>query len=215
MRRGRYKLTVALIIFVVLLATSCSAPRSNRTLLSAPPSAAADNDIYLADASGRIRALHSDSTEQWSYSLPDDLVRLDNQASHDLQIDYLVARSGGKLFGLATEITGRYAGGTILFALDGNHLLWHQEVPYPEQTGAPIAIGQTAVYEAGNDGVLYAYARANGQQLWRYRVSEGPIGSPAIGADGTIYVTGPRLNLHAITPDGAQRWVFETGTKRK
>ncbi len=124
--------------------------------------------------------------------------------------DYLTARSGGKLFGLATQETGRNAGNTILFALDGNHLLWKTDVPYPEQNGAPIAIGPTGVYEAGDDGTLYAFARSDGHALWKYQVSRGTLGAPTVGADGTIYVTGPRHNLHAVVPDGTQRWVAET-----
>ncbi len=202
-------MTRILLAGAVLILAGC-ATHSKNPLLSAPPSAAADNDIYITDAAGRIRALRPDGTEQWSYSLPDDLVRMGTAATHDIRIDYLVARSGGKLFGLATQQTGPNAGGTILFALDSNHLLWQRAAPYPEPSVAPIAVGQEAVYEAGNDGVLYAFARADGHPLWQYRVGEGPLGSPTIGADGTIYVTGPRHNLHAISPDGSQRWVAET-----
>ena len=35
--------------------------------------------------------------------------------------------------------------------------------------------------------------------------------SPAIGADGTIYVGSSDGNLYAINPDGTQKWVFPTG----
>jgi outer membrane protein assembly factor BamB len=55
--------------------------------------------------------------------------------------------------------------------------------------------------------VLYAYAREDGRELWRYRVSEAAISSPTVGRDGTIYVTGPRRNLHAVSPEGKQLWV--------
>lgn len=171
---------------------------------------AADNDIYISDAEGRVRALRPDGMEQWTLSIPDEIVRLDGNASHDIRIDYLAARSGSKLFGLATQETGRNAGNTILFALDGNHLLWQEGVPFPEQNGAPIAVGPAAVYEAGDDGVLYAYDRSNGHLLWKYQVSQGTLGAPTVGADGTVYVTGPRHNLHAIAPDGIQRWLVET-----
>lgn len=201
-----------LLIGVWLISSSCGAPRAKHPLLSAAPSAAADNDIYIADAEGHIRALRPDGTEQWNLSVPDEIVRLDSSASRDIRIDYLAARSGGKLFGLATYETGRKAGETILFALEGNRLLWQAVVPYPEQSGAPIAISPTAVYEAGDDGTLYAFARSDGHQLWKYRVSQGTLGAPTIGADGTVYVTGPRHNLHAIAPDGSQRWVAETQT---
>lgn len=207
--KRKYFISVV-IVGTILMLCGCGTRDSNRPLLTAPPSAAADNDVYLADAAGRIRALQPDGKEQWAFSLPDEIRRLDNSASSDFRINYLLARSGGKLFGLATQETGRNAGKTILFALDGNHLLWQVGVPYPEQNSAPVAIGPTAVYEAGDDGILYAFARADGHQLWKYQVSQGSLGSPTVGVDGTVYVTGPQYNLHALAPDGSQRWVIET-----
>jgi outer membrane protein assembly factor BamB len=193
----------------MLALASCGAQHPNSPLLSAPPSAAADNDIYISDAEGRVRALRPDGTEQWAFALADEIARIDNTASRDIRIDYLAARSNGLLFGLATQETGRTAGNTILFALEHNRLLWHVDVPFPEQNGAPVAIGPAEVYETGNDGVLYAFSRADGHRLWTYKVSQGALGTPAVGADGTVYVTGPRHNLHAIAPDGSQRWVVD------
>jgi outer membrane protein assembly factor BamB len=197
---------------VLIVATSLAScgRGERRTILSVPPSATLDNDIYLAEEGGRIRALRPDGSEQWSYSLADDLEHLSGQPSRDIRIDYLAARSGGHVFGLATRLAGRQNGVSILFALEGNKLLWERDVPYPAQAVAPIAIGRDAVYQAGDDGVLYAYAREDGRPLWQYRVSEAAIGQPTVGGDGTIYVTGPRQNLHAITPDGKQRWVAGT-----
>lgn len=210
MRRKKSSLSTLLLAAVLTMAGCGGSPYAKRTLLSAPPSASADNDIYVADAAGRILALRSDGKREWTFSLPDEIARLDAAASRDIRIDYLAARSGGKLFGLATEETGRSAGSTILFSTDGNHLLWKVLVPFPEQNGAPIAIGSDAVYEAGDDGALYAFARSDGHQLWKYQVSRGTLGAPTVGADGTIYVAGARNNLHAVSPDGTQRWAFET-----
>jgi outer membrane protein assembly factor BamB len=208
--RTKRRLLALVISGIALLSASCAASRSNAPLLSAPPSAAADNDIYIADAEGRIRSLRPDGTEQWICSLPDEIARSGAVSSRDLRIDYLAARSAGKLFGLAVELSGRNDGGTILFALDRNHLLWQISAPFPEQNKSPIAVGSAAVYEAGNDGILYAFARTDGRQLWSYQVSQGALGSPTVGIDGTVYVTGPRHNLHAVAPDGVQRWAFET-----
>jgi outer membrane protein assembly factor BamB len=205
---GKNRMHRIVLLAALLLSSACSS-RTGGPLLSAPPSAAADNDVYVADAD-RIRALRPDGKEQWSYSLADDLVRLDNEASRDTRIDFLVARSGGKLFGLAMQESGRRAGRRILFALDGNRLIWHREVPYPSQGITPMAVGNDAVYEASEDGVLYAFSRTDGKPLWQYRVSGGPLGAPTVGADGTIYITGPRHNLHAVAPDGTSRWVIET-----
>jgi outer membrane protein assembly factor BamB len=199
-----------LLISVALALSSCGSQRSNRPLLSVAPSAAADNDVYVADQFGRIRALRSDGSVQWNISLPDEILKLEPTASNDIRIDLLAALSGGKIFGLATQLSGHNAGRTLLFGLDANHLLWQTGVSYPEQNGVPLAIGAEAVYLAAQDGALSAYERADGKQIWKYQVSQGALGSPTVGADGTIYVTGPNYNLHALAPDGNQRWVFST-----
>lgn len=205
----RAKMT-ALLSFALLALSSCGQQPRRAPILSAPPSAAADNDIYVGDSAGRIRAFRADGTEQWSYSLADDLARQDQGTTYDVRVNYLAARSGGKIFCVATLASGSRSGETILFALDKNHLLWQRTVPTPVQAVAPLAIGQDAVYEAGADGVLYAFARDDSHPLWQYRVSDGPLGSPTVGADGTVYIAGPRRNLHAIASDGSQRWVVET-----
>ena len=204
------RLTVLTTLTLLLL--GCDRQSTPKPLLTTPPSAAVDNDIYVADDRGRIRALRPDGSEQWAISLPDEITSRDSTASRDIRIDFLAARSAGKLFGLATQLSGSHTGGAILFALDSNHLLWQIEAPYPEQNGAALAVGSEALYEAAQDGVLYAFSRLDGKQIWKYQASQGPLGSPIVSADGTIYVTGPNYNLHAITPDGKQRWV--RGTQR-
>lgn len=209
-RLRRVIFSITFLAGCALSLAGCVAPRLTGPLLSAPPSAAADNDIYISDAQGRIRALRPDGAAQWTFSLPAEIARLGGPASGDLRVEYLVARSGGKLYGLATWLTGRDTGRTNIFAMEGDRLLWRVEVPYPEQGGAPIAVGQAAVYEAGDDGALYAFSREDGRRLWQYQVSPGALGSPTVGADGTVYVTGPRHNLHAVSPEGSQRWVVET-----
>jgi outer membrane protein assembly factor BamB len=195
---------------LTLLLVGCGRQPSAIPLLTTPPSTAVDNDVYVADERGRIRALRPDGSEQWTVSLPDELASRVSTASRDIRIDFLAARSGGKLFGLATQLSGSHTGGAILFALDSNHLLWQTEAPYPQQNSAALAVGADAVYEAAQDGVLYAFSRLDGKQIWKYQVSQGPLGSPTVSSDGTIYVTGPNSNLHAITPDGKQRWVRGT-----
>jgi outer membrane protein assembly factor BamB len=199
-------LLAVLLLFAALASTGCSTP-AKRSTLAAPPRAAGDNDIYVADSIGGIRALDRDGTERWSYHLADDLATNEPDASHDVRIDFLFARSTGKLFGVATELTGRRTGQRILFALNDRQLLWFKEIPYPESSVAPLAIGSEAVYLSGNDGVLYAYARSDGRQLWKHTVSQGALVEPTVGADGTIYVIGPQHNLHALSPDGTERWV--------
>jgi outer membrane protein assembly factor BamB len=208
---GFIKAGLLIWVFALIAATaSCTEKRFERPLLGTGPSAAADKDIYITDAAGRVHALRPDGTEQWVLSLSEQFVKLDSSYSGDIRIDYLIAQSGGKLYGLATQETGPKAGNTILFGLEGKNLAWHADVPYPEQNSAPIAVSSTTVYEAGNDGSLYAYSISDGKQLWKSPISQGSLGSPTVGPDGTVYVTGVRHNLHAISPDGTQKWVAET-----
>ena len=128
-------LTVLTTITLVLL--GCGRQRSTTPFLTTPPSTAVDNDIYVADDRGRIRALRPDGSEQWTISLSDEINSRDRTASRDIRIDFLAARSAGKIFGLATQLSGSHTGGTILFELDANHLLWQVEAPYPEQMARP------------------------------------------------------------------------------
>jgi outer membrane protein assembly factor BamB len=199
-----------LLTFLMLVATSCRPAGTNEPVVSVAPTAAATDAVYVADGVGRLRAFSLDGTERWSVSLGDEISRLNGRDSHDIRIKYLAAERDGKLFGLARQLTGAHTGDTFLFALNGNHIVWQRSVPYPSQGVAPLAVGQTAVYLAANDGTLSAFGRADGNPLWQYRVSQGALGSPTVGADGTIYIAGDDQDLHAVGTDGKPRWVVKT-----
>src|SRR3954463_16079202 len=105
----------SLLVASALALASCGRGE-RRTVLSAPPATALDNDIYVAEEGGVVRALRPDGTEQWTYSLAEDLERLTGIPSRDISIDHIAARSGGKVFGLATRLSGRESGVSIMFA---------------------------------------------------------------------------------------------------
>src|SRR2546427_13255844 len=48
-----------------------------------------------------------------------------------------------------------------------------------------------------------------GAQKWRFATG-GSVATPAIGADGTIYVGSSDFNLYAVAPNGTRKWVFKT-----
>jgi outer membrane protein assembly factor BamB len=48
---------------------------------------------------------------------------------------------------------------------------------------------------------------------WTYLTGDDVFSSPAIGVDGTIYIGGTDMQLHAINPDGTMKWTFPTGGK--
>jgi outer membrane protein assembly factor BamB len=64
-------------------------------------------------------------------------------------------------------------------------------------------------------------AQQPGTVRWRVPIGaslQGPVSSPAIGADGTIYVGNAQFyspstgtNLYAISPQGTTNWIFRTG----
>lgn len=204
------KPVLLLSIILVLIAASCAPPGPNEPVVSVAPTAAATDAVYIADSLGRVRAFSLDGKEQWSISVADEISRLNGRASRDIQIEYLVAEQNGKLFGLAGQLSGERTGQSYLFALAGNRIVWQRSVVYPFQGVTPLAVGPTAVYLAANNGTLSAFARADGNPLWQYRIGRGALGPPAVGFDGTIYIAGADQNLHAVGTDGKPRWVVKT-----
>ena len=68
-----------------------------------------------------------------------------------------------------------------------------------------VHTGLSTVSTGGNNGTL----------RWKFEIGESAgsqfISSPAIGADGTVYVGSFDDNVYAINPDGSQKWMFTTG----
>lgn len=72
------------------------------------------------------------------------------------------------------------------------------------------AIGADGTVYIGVNEALYAFS-ADGAQRWSIEIGTPSVtGSPAIGADGTIYVGSANGDVHAISPDGAEKpnWPF-------
>ena len=57
---------------------------------------------------------------------------------------------------------------------------------------------------------MAAYGQ-DGTQKWAFPTGNAVRSSPAIGADGTLYVGSLDGSLYAINPDGTQKWAFPTG----
>ncbi len=54
------------------------------------------------------------------------------------------------------------------------------------------------------------YAEA-GRMIWKYQTGGGIYSSPAIGADGTVYIGSSDQYLHAVKSDGTPLWKYLTG----
>ena len=67
-------------------------------------------------------------------------------------------------------------------------------------------------HDAQHTGLSPVNTSANpGTLKWKFGTNGKVESSPAIGADGTIYVGSADDNLYALNPDGSQKWAFATG----
>lgn len=87
------RIVTGTLLLLSLSFLGCAGGRRSNLTVTASPSAAADDLIYFADATGTTHALQAESGKQlWQYSLGEDLAkRQDNQAG-DLRIDRLLVR---------------------------------------------------------------------------------------------------------------------------
>jgi outer membrane protein assembly factor BamB len=72
---------------------------------------------------------------------------------------------------------------------------------------------QRRLYVGDQSGTLTAYELRGSQaptQVWSKRLAASSFGSPALGADGTVYTTAGR-SLWAISPQGKIRWSYKSG----
>ena len=66
-------------------------------------------------------------------------------------------------------------------------------------------------HDLAHTGLSAFTVPATAVQLWTFSTRGIIYSSPAIGADGTIYVGSMDGNLYAINPDSTEKWAFYTG----
>lgn len=57
----------------------------------------------------------------------------------------------------------------------------------------------------------YDTSHVDGTIKWSFETGAGIESSPAIGADGTIYIGSHDGKLYAVNPDGTEKWQFDAG----
>jgi len=72
------------------------------------------------------------------------------------------------------------------------------------------AIERDRVYFGSLDSNLYCLDTTD-KQLWSVHLGDEIYGTPALGADGTIYVGTDKGTLAAVAPSGKRKWSFKTG----
>ena len=129
----------------------------------------------------------------------------------DNALHALAAATGGGGSALSVKWSF-FAGGPIqssaalVLAEDPQPPYHAAEPPY----ALAVAPHGALVFGAG-DNYVYAVASATGALLWRYRTNGAVVGTPAVGADDTVYVGSRDGGCYALDGrTGAPKWRYRT-----
>jgi outer membrane protein assembly factor BamB len=125
--------------------------------------------------------------------------------------DFSLALPGGNLW--SGQRHDAY--GTLTLGASGPltpTVLWSYQLP-GGFVGGPAVGAAGLVYAAGADGTVVALDALGAEQR-RWTVPAAPVGAPALGPDGTLYVVDDGPGLSALAPDGSTRWRFTSEGRR-
>ena len=168
------------------------------------PAVGADGTIYVGSNDSYLYAVNPDGTEKWSFP-----------TGNGIYSSPTVGPDG-------TVYVGSWDGNLYAVNPDGSQQ-WAFPAGDRVECSAAIAPDGTiyvGAYVRGVQGlplgrqipphgVLQA-VNPDGTQKWPFQTGDAVESSPAVGADGTIYVGCNDLNLYAVNPDGTQKWAFPT-----
>ncbi|MEW6183575.1 MAG: PQQ-binding-like beta-propeller repeat protein [Bacillota bacterium] len=169
------------------------------------PAIAADGTIYVGSNDKYLYAINPDGTLKWRY------------------LTSLYANSTPAIAADGTIYVGNYDGYPrssyycYFYAINPDGTLkWRYQMrdySYPSSPAiaadGTIFIGSTDHFLGGGDHYLYAL-NPNGTLKWRYFTGDDIYSSPALAADGIIYVSTLDGHLYALNPDGTLKWQYLT-----
>lgn len=166
--------------------------------INSSPAVADDGTICFGSYDGNVYALTSGGSLLWQYNTG-DLVMGSPAIAMDGTV-FIVSRDQ-KLIALQPDGTLRWS-----YTIDSGH---------PSIMSTPSIASDGTIYTGNVRGELYAVT-PNGSLKWKTELEWGNMSSPAIGADGTIYVRARKQPLgdilYAINPDGVKQWDFPMAT---
>lgn len=112
-----------------------------------------------------------------------------------------------------TDTTGRSAGRTVRFFLEGGPLgiAWSRQLDGTVQ-GAPVLAGDR-LYVGANDGTLTALEAASGRTLWHVTTDGEVRGAPAVDpATGRVFMASADGSARAFDPEGVELWRADLGS---
>ncbi len=162
-------------------------------LLANSPAIGGDGSIYFGSLDGNLYAVTPGGAEMWRVSMG--------------QVSGIPALSpvGVIHVGVASPAE------EMFYALnrDGS-VAWSYHLEGHIVESSPVVGSDETVYLAASNpqttgGVVVALA-PDGSERWRYNVGSRTPFSPALGADGTLYVGAMNGDLYALNPGGGLKW---------
>ena len=192
------------------------APLPSGSVIAAP-TLSSTGTLYAASQSGKLFALDSSGNLTWQsaatshkFFTPPALGTADTLYVTDDFTD---------IFAFAPSIGPDLTWKQMTFSPTGPRediLLGTNTGPYGYGAGewrsSPVIAADDTIYLAHQQW-LYRL-NSHGDVLWFVQLSSSPLGFPAIGGDGTVYVEGhgPPV-LFAIGPEGKQRWAVRLSNR--
>ncbi|MBN2104977.1 PQQ-binding-like beta-propeller repeat protein [bacterium] len=167
-----------------------------------PPAIGPDGTIYVGlnfgswTKDGNLYAFDPDGSIQWAFDAAGEIERAPS-----------VDSDGTIYFGTAS---GRTSIDDGVFALNPDGALKWSYIT-DTNVESPISIGYNGtLYFIFNSRLLAL--NSDGILQWEYLIGSCSYYAAAvIGSDSTIYLGNERGELHAINPDGTQKWIFDRG----
>jgi len=170
-------------------------PQISGTVRSSP-AIGSDGTVYVGTTGNFLYAINPDGTVKWSFV-----------TNGDVTSSPTIAADGTIYFGSFDN---------YFYALNPDGTLkWRNDIR-ANTNYASAAVGSDGTVYCGSDEnkfslSFYAY-NPDGSQRWA-RSTDGDIrSSPAIAADGSIYVGSADNSLYALNPDSTLKWRYETGS---
>jgi outer membrane protein assembly factor BamB len=162
--------------------------------IKSSPAIGEDGTIYVGSDDGKLYAIYPDGTKKWSLTIGGSWV---NSAPviDEYGIIYVTSVAGN-------NICAVYPNGTKKWDFKTSSDVY----------SSPVLDNMGTVYCGSHDGYMYAIYTSNGTLKWRHGTGTycGGVGA-TVGDDGTIYFGDLLGYLHAVNPNGTQKWKRDVG----
>ncbi len=195
------------------------------------PALGSDGTVYFVDNSyGYLFAVGNDGTEKWKADFTDGRIaappaigpngeiiivttmrEVFSVNPADGSINWKYTFSGGEdEAGAVIDASGAVfvRGGRLKKISPSGNEEWEFENGSNIYSSAIIAGDGTLYITGSSDKTLYALD-GNGNELWNFTAGDKIYGSPVLGPDGTIYFYSYDGFIHAVNPDGTEKWTFD------